>query len=509
VSDAPLLECRTVGKRFGSTQALRGASLALERGEIRGFIGENGAGKSTLTKILCGVHAPDEGIISMDGTPVSFDSPDDAIRAGIVTVHQDVNLIETMTVAENVFLNCERSHPAWRILERRKMADEVATLLADLEIPAGADDVVGDLPTDLKKMVQLVRAFRLQPRVLLLDEPTSALTHAQAEIVVDRIRRIAASGVAVLYISHYLSEVLELSNTLTILRDGAVVWSGLRRETDIDQAITHMIGRRLEATPAPVFPPTRNDPPVMEITGWSVADRVADVSIAVHAGEVLGIGGLAGAGLTDLGRSLFGDAEFASSAGTMKLDGRDITFESPADAIENGIALVTGDRLRSGALLEFSLADNLALPSLRQFTDARGFVRQTELEHTTDRYVSELGIRAEGVHAPLSSLSGGNQQKVMLAKWLATNPKVLIVDEPTIGVDVGSKEQIRTVIRSALEKGVAVIMLTTELDEVERMAHRAIVMFRGAVAGRFDQPGFTKADLLRMAAGATRNEHAT
>jgi ABC-type sugar transport system ATPase subunit len=501
MSPAPLLECRAIGKRFGSTQALRGVSLALERGEIRGLIGENGAGKSTLTKILSGVHPPDDGAILMDGMPLSSWSPDDALRAGIVTVHQDVNLIETMTVVENVFLNCEKSLGRSGLLDRRGMNQEVTALLAELGVPAAPDDVVGDLPTDLKKMVQLVRAFRLRPRVLLLDEPTSALTQAQTEVVLDRIRRIAANGVAVLYISHYLSEVLDLVSTLTILRDGTAAWSGDRSETDLDQAITHMIGRRLEI-PAPMAQPLRTDLPVLEVSGWSVADRVADVSLSVYAGEVLGIGGLAGAGLTDLARSLFGDADFAKSAGRMKITGRDITLRTPADAIENGMALVTADRLRSGALIDFSVADNLALPNLPRFTDARGFVRQTELDETTRGFISELGIRAEGPGAPLGSLSGGNQQKVMLAKWLATNPKVLVVEEPTIGVDVGSKEQIRSVIREALGKGVAVILLTTELDEVELLAHRAIVMFRGCIAGRFEQAGFTKAELLRVAAGA-------
>jgi ABC-type sugar transport system ATPase subunit len=505
VRPSPLLECRAIGKRFGGAEALRGVSLMLERGEIRGLIGENGAGKSTLTKVLCGVYPPDGGIILMDGTPTSWSSPDRALRSGIVTVHQDVNLVETMTVVDNVFLNCERG--TW-MLDRRGMTREVAALLADLEVPADPDDVVGDLPTDLKKMIQLVRAFGLKPSVLLLDEPTSALTHTQTAVVLGQIRRIAASGVAVLYISHYLSDVLELSSTMTILRDGAVVWSGPRSETDIDQAITHMIGRTLE-TPAPIDRPARTGGPVMEVNGWSVGDRVADVSIAVHAGEILGIGGLAGAGLTDLGRSLFGDADFAKSAGTMKLEGRDVTLESPADAIDNGIALVTGDRLRTGALTDFSLSDNLALPNLPRFTDSHGFVRQKELDETARRFVSDLGIRTEGTDAPLSSLSGGNQQKVMLAKWLATRPKVLIVDEPTIGVDVGSKEQIRAVIRAALDEGVAVIMLTTELDEVELLAQRAVVMFRGSVAGRFDQPGFTKAELLRVAAGAGESERAS
>jgi len=504
----PLLECQSIDKRFGSTQALRGVGLALEKHEIRGFIGENGAGKSTLTKILAGVHQPDSGNILMDGTPTKLSSPDDALRAGIVTVHQDVNLIETMTVAENVFLNCELGHPRWRLLDGRRMHDEVATLLEEFEVRAAPGDVVRDLPTDMKKMIQLVRAFRLKPRVLLLDEPTSALTHAQTAVVLRQIKRVAELGVAVLYISHYLAEVLELASTITIVRDGSVVWSGPSKDTDIDKAITHMIGRRLE-TAAPLAEPARDAPPVMEIAGWSVSDRVTNVSMAVHAGEVLGIGGLAGAGLTDLGRSLFGDADYLKNAGTMKLGGRDVALESPSDAISHGIALVTNDRLRTGALMDFSLADNLALPNLARFTDERGLVKQNELEETTGRYIAELGIRSEGPLAKLSSLSGGNQQKVMLAKWLATSPKVLIVDEPTIGVDVGSKEQIRSVIRAALEKGVAVIMLTTELDELALLAHRAVVMFRGSIAGRFDEPGFTKAELLRVAAGARDGERAS
>ena len=491
-----LLSGHGLSKNFGGTVALADVSFEIRAGEVHGLIGENGAGKSTLTRLLCGVHRPDAGELRLDGAPVAAWSPEAAIAAGVVTVHQDVNLIETMSVAENVFLNAElRRGP---LLDRARMARETGALLADLAVPVAPEARVSDLPTDQRKMVQLARAVRQRPRVLLLDEPTSSLTASEVAVLTAQVRRIAAGGVGVLYISHYLNEVFEHTARLTILREGRTCWSGPTSAIRREDAIGAMIGGALrEAAPKAALDAGRAK--VLEVRDLSMGDRLRRVSFDLRRGEIYGIGGLVGAGLGALARALVGDPEHRPDAGEIRLDGAPVAWRSVGEAIAGGLALVTNDRHRTGALVEFSIADNIALPSLPRFAGTLGVLRRRAMASEVRGAMAALSVKAAGPDAALSTLSGGNQQKVMLAKWFLTSPRVLILDEPTLGVDIGAKRAIKDLIRRRAEEGCAVLLLTSEMEDIAEIADRAAVMFRGRIVARFEDPGFTREDLTRAA----------
>ena len=493
--EKPLISGQSLSKSFGATVALSDVSFALMPGQVHGLIGENGAGKSTLAKILCGVHGPSTGELRLGGAHVTRWTPEAAIAAGVVTVHQDVNLIETMTVTENIFLNAERSTIFG--LNTKAMEAEAASLLATLDIQVSPRAELGSLPTDLRKMVQLARAVRQKPRVLLLDEPTSSLTADEVGVLLAQVHKIAASGVGVLYISHYLNEVFDHTDHLTILRDGVTAWSGRTRDITLPDAISQMIGAKLRAPALRTKNPLPGTP-ALEVREMSLGNSLQNVSFAVQPGEILGIGGLVGAGLSDLARAIFADPAY-SATGQVYMDGRSVRWSSPADAMRDGVALVTNDRHRSGALVDFSIADNIALPSLTAFAGPLGTLKAKSLKTGVASQMASLGVKARGPDAALSTLSGGNQQKVMLAKWFMTAPRVLILDEPTIGVDIGAKRAIKDLICAKADEGCAVLILTSEMEELAEIADRAIVMFRGRIVARFDAPGFSRADLTNAA----------
>jgi ABC-type sugar transport system ATPase subunit len=492
-----MLVAQNITKAFGATLALDNVSIRLEPGEIHGLIGENGAGKSTLVKTLCGVHTADSGFIEIGGKRISQWSPEAAIQSGLVTVHQDVNLIESMSIAENVFLNAEKLRGI--MLDRKHMLDETSRLLDMLEVEATADTILGTLPTDVRKMVQLARALRQNPKVLLLDEPTSSLTATEVNILIKQVKGIAATGVSVLYISHYLNEVFEHTQGLTVLRDGRTAWHGRTKDTSVSEAIHRMIGERLRDSGHRESTALKDAQNAIELRGLSLAGKLTDVSFGVRPGEILGIGGLIGAGLGDLARSIFSDAGYHKDAGDILIDGKPITWRTPTDAMRAGVALVTNDRHRTGALVEFSIAENMVLPSLNRFSNRAGVLRIAGLQGEVTEQIDSLSVKCTGPQAKLSSLSGGNQQKVMLAKWFMTSPRVLILDEPTIGVDIGAKQAIKDLICQKAAEGCAVIILSSEMEELAEIADRAIILFRGHVVARLDEPGFTRADLTNAA----------
>ena len=494
-----LLSGHSLSKSWGATVALSDVSFAISPGEIHGLIGENGAGKSTLTKILCGVHAASSGELRSEGVPVRRWTPEAAIAAGIVTVHQDVNLIETMTVAENIFLNAEYSVRTG--LDRRRMRAETAALLASLELDVSPDQTLGSLPTDLRKMVQLARAVRQKPRVLLLDEPTSSLTADEVEVLLLQVHKIAKTGVGVLYISHYLNEVFANADRMTILRDGVTAWSGPTVDISMPEAIAQMIGTTLRRPAVRAHVP-KPGPPALQVQGLSMAHRLQDVSFSLQPGEILGIGGLVGAGLSDLARAIFADAA-APVSGRISVGGQHTSWHSPADAMRAGVGLVTNDRHRSGALVDFSIAENITLPSLTRLSGRFGLLPTKAIAADVAQQMTGLGVKASGPDAALSTLSGGNQQKVMLAKWFMTDPRILILDEPTIGVDIGAKRAIKDLICAKADQGCAVLFLTSEMEEIAEIADRAIVMFRGRIVARFDSRGFSRADLTNAANTST------
>jgi ABC-type sugar transport system ATPase subunit len=495
---AMLLRCRGLTRSFGAVRALRGVDFSIAAGRVRGLVGENGAGKSTLAKIIAGVHPPDAGTIELDGRPVRFTGAEQALQQHIVTVHQDINLVQTMSVAENLLLNNEPRYPLG-IIRRKAMREAAQALLEKYEIAVDPDETVGTLANDLKKMVQIVKAVSLEPRILILDEPTSSLTEAQVRVALRLIRQLASQGVGVVLISHYLAEIFEVSDDLTVMRDGEVVADGQVSETTLPQVVAQMVGRKVDASRRVAHAAGAPRAPLMTVENLSVSGLLPNVSFTLRSGEVLGVTGLAGSGLHELSKGLFGAAGRKAS-GRILIEGVPVPPGDPAAALKSGIALLTSDRLGEGVLPNFTLVENICLPILSRFTGAGGSLDFAEMERTTARNIQRLRVNAPGPSALARQLSGGNQQKVLFAKWLETEPKVFVMDEPTIGVDVGAKEEIRRIIDEIASAGVGVVLVTTELDELVLLCDRVLVMFRGAVIGELSGDDVNRERILHAAA---------
>lgn len=491
----PILACRDVSKAFGGVQALRDAAFAITPGRVHGLVGENGAGKSTLLKILAGVVLPDTGDIRLDGAPYAPAGTEGALRQGVVTVHQDINLIDSLTVAENVLLNNEPQYGPSGLLRGRAMRQRTAGLLAGYGIDIDPAALVGTLPNDVKKMVQIVKAVTWNPRVLLLDEPTSSLTDVEVRVVLRLIRSLAARGVALVFVSHYLAEVFEVCDDITVLRDGRVVASTPAPETNLALVVHGMLGRDLDQTARRRSSAVSADV-LLAVRDLSVRGRLRDISFDLHRGEILGVTGLTGSGLSDLARAIFGADDSARASGRFAIDGAPVALANPHDSLRAGLALLTHDRLREGILPEFSLLENICLPILSRFTGRLGLLRQGGMLATAARCIARLRVRAPGPAVAAKTLSGGNQQKLLFAKWLETNPRIFLLDEPTIGIDIGSKFEIRQIIEDIAAAGVGVILFSAELADIETLCDRVLVMFRGAVVGAFSGPAITRQAIL-------------
>jgi ABC-type sugar transport system ATPase subunit len=490
----PILHCRNVSKTFGGVQALRNVALAITPGRVHGLVGENGAGKSTLLKILAGVQSPDAGEITLNGAPYAPRGTEGALRAGVVTVHQDINLIDSLTVAENILLNNEPQGPLG-LLRGREMRARCATLLASYGIEVDPGALVGTLPNDVKKMVQIVKATTWSPRVLLLDEPTSSLTDVEVSVVLRLIRSLASQGVALVFVSHYLAEVFEVCDDITVLRDGQVAASTPRAETGLARVVRAMLGRDLEQSGRRRGPAQRGEV-LLSVRDLSVRGRLRDISFDLHRGEILGITGLTGSGISDVARAIFGSEDIVRGSGRFAIDGAATALANPRDSLRAGLALLTHDRLREGILPEFSLLDNICLPILARFTSGLGLLRRAGMLETAQRCIARLRVRAPGAEVAARTLSGGNQQKMLFAKWLETGPRIFLLDEPTIGIDIGSKFEIRKIIEDIAAAGVGVVLFSAELADIETLCDRVLVMFRGAVVGSFTGEAITRQAIL-------------
>jgi ABC-type sugar transport system ATPase subunit len=494
-----LLRCKGLTRNFAAVRALRGVDFSVARGRVRGLVGENGAGKSTLVKIIAGVHAPGSGTMELEGRPVRFNGAEQALEQRIVTVHQDINLVQTMSVGENLLLNNE---PTYRlgIIRRKAMRAQAQRLLEKYEIAVEPDDYVGLLPNDLKKMVQIVKAVSLDPKILILDEPTSSLTDAQVRVALRLITQLASDGVGVVLISHYLTEIFEVCDDLTVMRDGEVVADCEVSETTLTQVVAQMVGRKVETSrrATQVGFPTKSIP-LMAVENLSLGSSLRGVSLTLQSGEVLGVTGLTGSGIRELSRALFG-ASGSQASGRILIQGTPVRSGDPAASLESGIALLTNDRLGEGILLNFTLVENICLPILPRFGRAGGALDFAEMERTAERNIQRLRVHAPGPLTLARQLSGGNQQKVLFAKWLETKPKVFVMDEPTIGIDVGAKEEIRKIIDEIAGAGVGVVLVTTELDELVLLCDRVLVMFRGAIIGELTGERVTRERILHASA---------
>jgi rhamnose transport system ATP-binding protein len=491
---APLLEMRAVSKRFGATQALSGVSLALRRGEVHALLGENGAGKSTLIKIMTGVQSPDSGEMLLDGQPIRLASSQDAQRFGIAAMYQEPMIFPDLTVAENIFIGHRNRG---KIVDRRRMEREARAVLDRLGVQTEVDEPARGLTLAEQQTVEIAKAISLDVRVLIMDEPTASLSAHEVRRLFRIIDNLKAQGVAILFISHRMDEVFEISDTVTILRDGQWISTRPRAELTPRTAIRDMVGRQV----VEIFQRTRNQPGDvrLKVDGLSKSGAFDDISFEIHAGEVLGFAGLVGARRTDVGLALFGIAP--AERGTVELDGQPIRVTNPRQAMDLGIAYSTEDRRQLGLIMPQSIANNIVLPSLPRFLSQFGLVKRQEEDDVAETYRQLLKIRAASVDVPAAALSGGNQQKVVISKWLETHPKVLILDEPTRGIDVGAKVEVHQLIDELAGQGMAIMLISSDLPEVLAMSDRILVMREGHQMAILDRGEATQERVLAHAMG--------
>jgi ABC-type sugar transport system ATPase subunit len=492
----PLLEMRRVCKRFPGVQALDEAQLTVERGEVLALVGENGAGKSTMMKILSGVYGPDSGTILMNGEPVQ---PRDPIHArdqlGVSIIYQEFNLAMNMSVAENIYLGRLPSHRGFIRYDRLyRQAEEFLTMLGtdlDPRVP------VSSLSVAQQQMVEIAKAFSYQASLLIMDEPTAALTTRETESLFKITRDLREKGVGIIFITHRLDEIFEIADRVTVMRDGKTVGTHPVDELDRNAVVRMMVGRDLSEIYAAKEEPVGS--PLLEVEHLSIPNLLDDISFQLCEKEIVGLFGLLGSGRTELARALFGIGP--APAGTVKIDGRSIRLRSPAGAIKIGLAYVPEDRKQHGLLLPMSVRENTTLAVLQELTRLI-MVRPALERKMTDRFIEELDIRTPGREQPVAHLSGGNQQKVVLAKWLASKPRVLILDEPTRGIDVGAKAEVHSIMAELAKQGVGILMISSDLPEVLHMSDRILVMHEGKLTGFFAREEATKELIMLAATGS-------
>jgi ABC-type sugar transport system ATPase subunit len=493
----PILEAIGISKRFPGVHALDDVSLTVIPGEVHAVVGENGAGKSTLMKILAGAHSPDQGTIRIDGRAVTIDDPRMAQQLGINTIYQELSLVDALSVGENIFLGDlpTRSGRGWQVdwptLWRRS-----TELLERVGCRVRPQTRLRNLSVAQKQMVEIARALARNVRVLILDEPTSSLTERETEKLFDIIELLRQRGVGVVYISHRLVEVFQIAHRVTVLRDGKVVGTLPANEADEDKLVRMMVGRDLSR----LFTQARTtDAPVrLEVRGLSRKGVLKDVDLTLRGGEIVGLSGLVGAGRTELARCLFGADTYDS--GEIRLDGKLASIRTPADAVRLGIALVPEDRKLQALILGMGVRENLSLPILDRFGSS--FIPSRSREKSlVAEYIKNLRIRTPHMEQRVRALSGGNQQKVVIARWLATRPKVLILDEPTRGIDVGAKAEVHALIARLAEDGVAILMISSELPEILGMSHRVLVMRGGRIVADIPREQATEESIMSAATG--------
>jgi ribose transport system ATP-binding protein len=493
-SAVPFLELRGIGKRYGGVRALEGVDFACRRGSIHAVLGENGAGKSTLIKIVSGVVRPDEGEMRLEGRPVAFADPISANRAGIVSIFQELSLMPDLSVADNVGI----ANPPRRLglIDRRAQRRRAEELLAQV----GCEDVnplerVGELPLSRRQMVEIAKALGQEPKLLILDEATSALTSADVDKVYAILRRLREAGLAILYISHRMHEIEALADTCSVFRNGRHIETFAHGSRSADEVVQLMIGREY----AHVYPPKprRNVPPepVLEVERLRWGDRLNDVSLSVGRGEIVGLGGLDGQGQRELLLALFG--VLRGLEGEIRIEGRPISIRSPAQAKGKaiGMALIPEDRKTEGLMLPMSVADNLGLAALGSLTNGL-FVDRAREQAAIDAMVQKLHIKVGSLADPVATLSGGNQQKVVIAKWLMTGPRLILLNDPTRGIDVGTKQELYQLLRDLADAGAAILFYTTDYDELVGCCDRVLILYDGAVVRTLEGPAITETNIV-------------
>lgn len=493
-----VLQARALAKSFGKVQALKSVSFSLRAGTVHTLLGENGAGKSTLLKILAGVHRPDGGQLLLDGAALRLDGPGDARRHGIAIVHQELSLAANLSVADNLFA----AHPPRRglCIDERAMHRAGAALLAKLGIAIGTATPVARLSMAQRQLVEIAKALNRPSRIVIMDEPTSSLSDNEARILFNIIARLVAEGRAVIYVSHRLEEVMRISDEITVMRDGSSVCTLARQQTCAEDLIALMVGREMKH----LYPPRtvalrRGSPAALEVRGLNLAGRFQDIDFAVHAGEIVGFFGLVGAGRSDVMDALFGRYR---CQGQVLMHGKALRLRSPADAIAHGMAFVTENRKEQGLVLGHSVQHNIAMVHVHSGRSGALLTDPAAEQALARNSVARLNIRIAGLWQPVGELSGGNQQKVVFAKWLAMRPRLLVLDEPTRGIDVGARFEIYALIRELAAAGTAVILVSSDLPEVLAMSDRLLVMRGKRLVSHLETHGLRQETVMAHATGA-------
>lgn len=489
----PFLQMTGISKRFHGVQALQKVDFSAELGQVTALVGENGAGKSTLMKILAGIHKRDEGEILLNGQPVKIDSPLAAMHNGISVIHQELNVLPNLSIAENIFVGREKKKGLF--VDSDYYRQRTLELLKQVDLNVDPNTEARYLSTAQKQMVEILRAISSEAKIVVMDEPTSSLTKRETDVLFKIIRTLKQNNVGIIYISHRMEEIMELADRVVVFRDGRRVGALDRTELSENAIINMMVGRELNEIfakrPAPI------GDVVLEAKGLSVG-YVRDVSFQVRAGEILGFSGLVGAGRSETMRLIFGVDKM--DAGEVWMEGKKLDIRSSGDAISAGIALVPEDRKEQALILGMDIRENISLAILKKLRNGM-FVDGQQQSDLTENYVKELRVATPSIRQRVKNLSGGNQQKVVLAKWLASKPKVLILDEPTRGIDVGAKQEIYSLMSDLAAQGMAIIMVSSELPEILGMSDRIVVMHEGRVKGELKREEATQERIMQMAIG--------
>lgn len=494
-ASSPVVSMDAITKVFPGVKALDEVRLDLYPGQVTALVGENGAGKSTTVKILTGIYRPDGGTIRINGEPIALSTPNDASDAGITAIHQETVLFDELSVAENIFIG-HAPRGKFGLIDKAEMHRAARKLLNDIGASISTHTQLRDLGIANKHLVAIARALSVDARVVIMDEPTAALSHKEIEELYELVETLKSQGKAILFISHKFDEIFRIADRFTVFRDGAFVGDGLISDIDEDALVTMMVGRSVDQ----IFPDRAHDvgEDVLQVVGYDHPTEFADIQFTLKRGEILGFYGLVGAGRSEFMQSLFGITK--PSKGVCKINGKISIIRSPADAVANGIVYVPEDRGKQGAIIGLPIFQNITLPSLGR-TSHRGFLRLAEEFKLAREYSQRLDLRAASLDQDVGNLSGGNQQKVVIAKWLATQPQVIILDEPTKGIDIGSKAAVHEFMAELAAQGLSVIMVSSEIPEVIGMSDRVIVMRDGRIAAELAGDELRPEALVRHAAG--------
>ncbi|MEW1962457.1 sugar ABC transporter ATP-binding protein [Microbacterium sp. NPDC077644] len=492
----PILRVEGISKGFPGVQALQDVHLEVRAGEVLVLVGENGAGKSTLMKILSGIYTRDEGTIRFEGQEVELTGPLQAQQLGITIIHQELNLMPDLTVAQNIFIG--REPVSAGILSERKLNRQTAELLTRLKIRLDPRQKVGELTVAEQQMVEIAKALSFNAKVLIMDEPTSALTDSEVETLFTLIEQLKQSGTGIVYISHRMDELRRLADRVTVLRDGQYIGSLEKDEISIPRIIEMMVGRAIDEGTRPAPRDHASAPVVLDVVGLSTRELLKDVSFQLHKGEILGFAGLMGAGRTETARAVIGADP--RTAGTITINGRDARIHKPADAVRRGVGYLSEDRKQLGLMLEQDVTFNTVLASLSSYAGAIGWMGDGKAKNQTKQYVQQLRIKTPSVNQIVKLLSGGNQQKVVIARWLMRDCDILIFDEPTRGIDVGAKEEIYRLMQQLADAGKSIIVISSELPEILRVAGRIAVFANGRITGTLRNEEASQEKIMQLAA---------